>query len=142
MNEERLIEKFFARGSCYWLTRFVILRLRGFVYTMAFLVAARQLGPLVGRSGLTPAHDFLYNIHSQLGSRTEGMLQLPTLFWFGCTDQGMSIFAWVGFALSLIVLGGYANAILLAVLWAIYMSIVHAGQILYGSGWGIQLLET
>src|SRR5436853_5935949 len=135
-------EDFFARGNSYWLTRFVILRLLGFVYTIAFLVAARQLVPLVGRSGLTPAHDFLYNIHSQLGSRTEGILELPTLFWLGCTDQGMSIFAWVGFALSLIVLGGYANAILLAVLWAMYMSIVHVGQIWYGYGWEIQLLET
>src|SRR3989475_3819103 len=142
MNDESSIGKFFARGNSYWLTRFIILRLLGFVYTIAFFVAARQLVPLAGRSGLTPAHDYLYNIHSQLGSRTEGMLQLPTLFWFGCTDQGMSIFAWVGFALSLIVLGGYANAILLAVLWAMYMSIVHFGQIWYGYGWEIQLLET
>src|ERR1700720_5020446 len=139
---EDSLEKFFARGNSYWLTRFVILRLLGFVYTIAFLVAARQLVPLIGRQGLTPAHDFLYNIHSHLGSRTEGMLEVPTLFWIGCTDQGMSIFAWVGFALSLIVLGGYANAILLAVLWAMYMSIVHIGQIWYGYGWEIQLLET
>src|ERR1700730_2995208 len=135
-------EKFLARGNDYWLTRFVILRLLGFVYAIAFLVAARPLVPLVGRSGLTPAHDFLYTIHSHLGSRTEGMLEVPTLFWFGCTDQGMSIFAWVGFALSLVVLGGYANAILLTVLWAMYMSIVHVGQIWYGYGWEIQLLET
>src|SRR5256885_15345444 len=90
MNDENTFEKFFARGNSYWLTRFVILRLLGFVYTIAFLIAARQLVPLVGRSGLTPAHDFLYNIHSQLGSRTEGMLELPTLFWLGCTDQGRS----------------------------------------------------
>src|SRR3989475_5952151 len=142
MNDESSIGKFFARGNSYWLTRFIILRLLGFVYTIAFFVAARQLVPLVGRSGLTPAHDYLYNIHSQLGSRTEGMLQLPTLFWFGCTDLGMSIFAWVGFALSLIVLGGYANSILLTVLWGMYMSIVHVGQIWYGYGWEIQLLET
>src|SRR6202165_3095997 len=142
MNDENVLEKFFARGNSYWLTRFVILRLLGFVYAIAFLVAARQLVPLTGRQGLTPAHDFLYNIHSQLGSRTEGMLEVPTLFWFGCTDQGMSIFAWVGFALSLIVLGGYANVILLAALWAMYMSIVHVGQIWYGYGWEIQLLET
>src|SRR5205807_6332899 len=101
---------------------FVILRLLGLVYTVAFLVAARQLVPLIGKQGLTPAGDFLYHVHSQLGSRTEGMLQLPTLFWFGVDDLGLSIFAWVGLALSLIVLGGYANAILLTVLWAMYMS--------------------
>src|SRR5439155_22128091 len=110
MNNESFIEKFFARGNSYWLTRFVILRLLGFVYTIALLVAGRQLVPLIGRSGLTPAHDYLYNIHSPLGSRTEGMLQLPTPFWFGCTDQGMSIVGWVGVVLSLRVCGGYGNA--------------------------------
>jgi len=57
-------------------------------------------------------------------------------------DDALSIFSWVGFALSLVVLGGYANAILLAVLWAMYMSIVHIGQTWYGYGWEIQLLET
>src|SRR5260370_8690801 len=111
MNDESSIGKFFARGNSYWLTRFIILRLLGLVYTIAFFVAARQLGPLAGRSGLTPAHDFLYNIRSQLGSRTEGMLQLPPLFLFGCTDQGMSIFPWVAFPLSFIVLRGYPNPI-------------------------------
>src|SRR5712691_3779907 len=132
MNDENVIEKFFVRGNSYWLTRFVILRLLGFVYAIAFLVAARQLVPLIGRDGLTPAHDFLYNVHSHLGSRTEGMLQLPTLFWIGCTDQGMSIFAWIGLALSVVVLCGYANAVLMTVLGAMYMSIVHIGQIWYG----------
>jgi len=140
MNEA--IEKLFARGNSYWLTRFVILRMLGFVYTVAFFVAGRQLVPLVGHNGLTPADWLLSNVHSNLGSRTEGMLAVPTLFWVGCSDLGMSIFAWVGFALSLIVLAGYANAILLAVLWIMYMSIVHVGQIWYGYGWEIQLLET
>ena len=69
-------------------------------------------------------------------------MQLPSLFWFGISDQGLAIFAWVGFGLSLIVLGGFANAILLGILWAMYMSIIHVGQIWYGYGWETQLLET
>src|SRR4051812_30261220 len=142
MIDADVLEKFFARGNSYWLTRFVILRLLGFVYAVAFFVAAKQLVPLVGHDGLTPATEYLTHLHSALGSRTEGMLQLPTLFWLGCTDSGMSIFAWIGFAVSLLVLGGYANAILLALLWMMYMSIVHIGQIWYGYGWEIQLLET
>ena len=92
-----LFRKLFDRGNSYWLTRFVILRLLGFVYAVAFLVAARQLVPLIGHSGLTPADFYLYSIHSHLGSRTMGMWQVPTLFWFGCTDYGMSAFAWLGF---------------------------------------------
>lgn len=129
-------------GNEYRLTRFVILRLLGFVYAVAFLVAANQLVPLIGNHGLTPAHHFLADVHTQLHSRTQGMVHLPTLFWFGVSDQGLIIFAWIGFALSLVVFVGYANAILLAVLWAMYMSIVHIGQIWYGYGWETQLLET
>src|SRR4029079_10026269 len=141
-NSETILEKLFALGNSYWLTRFVILRLLGFVYAVAFLVAANQLIPLIGEHGLTSATHFLNAVQTQLGSRSAGMLRVPTLFWFGISDDALSIFSWVVFALSLIVLGGYANAILLAVLWAMYMSIVHVGQTWYSYGWEIQLLET
>src|SRR4051794_32020106 len=129
-------------GNDYWLTRFVILRLLGFVYAVAFFVAARQLVPLIGSHGLTPATQFLASVETELGSRTTGMEHLPTLFWFGISDQGLVSLAWVGFALSLVVLAGYANSILLLLLWAMYMSIVHVGQIWYGYGWETQVLET
>src|SRR5213595_3304899 len=142
MNEESFFQKLLAAGNSYWLTRFVILRLLGFVYAVAFLVAAQQLVSLIGGQGLTPANHFLESVQTQLGSRTAGMLGMPTLFWFGISDHALSIFAWFGFGLSLIVLAGYANAILLAILWAMYMSIVHVGQIWYGYGCEIQLLET
>src|SRR5437588_3815221 len=142
MDQENVFQKFFTLGNSYWLTRFVILRLLGFVYAVAFLVAAEQLVPLVGAHGLTPANHFLAGVQSQLGSRTECMWRVPTLFWFGLSDHLLSIFAWAGFGLSLIVLAGYANAIMLTVLWMMYMSIVHVGQIWYGYGWEIQLLET
>ena len=141
-NGEGILGKFFAAGNSYWLTRFVILRLLGFVYAIAFLVAANQLVPLIGEHGLTPATHFLNEIQAQLGSESAGMLRVPTLFWFGISDNALTIFSWVGFALSIVVLCGYANAILLTVLWAMYMSIVHIGQIWYGYGWEIQLLET
>src|SRR6266704_1848926 len=139
---EGILQRLFTAGNSYWLTRFVILRLLGFVYAVAFLVAAKQVVPLIGENGLMPATHFLNMVQTQLGSRSAGMLRVPTLFWFGISDDALSIFSWVGFALSLVVLGGYANAILLAVLWAMYMSIVHIGQIWYGYGWEIQLLET
>jgi hypothetical protein len=136
------VRTLFSGGNDYWLTRFVILRLLGFVYAIAFLVAAQQLVPLIGEHGLTPAHHYLEQVEAQLGSSTAGALRLPTLFWFGISDNGLSIFAWIGFALSLVVLAGYANAIVLGILWMMYLSIVHVGQIWYGYGWEIQLLET
>src|SRR5712692_1890003 len=142
MTGNNFLQRLFAGGNSYWLTRFVILRLLGFVYAIAFLVAIQQLVPLVGEHGLTPASHFLAAIQAQFGSRTAGLLHLPTLFWFGISDHALSIFAWFGFGLALVVLAGYANAIILAALWIMYMSIVHIGQIWYGYGWEIQLLET
>ena len=44
--------------------------------------------------------------------------------------------------MSIVVLIGYANDILMFILWALYMSFVHIGQLFYSYGWEIQLLET
>ena len=142
MTGQQILDLISRGGNDYRLTRFVILRMLGIVYAVAFLVAANQLVPLIGSHGLTPAVTFLHRVESHFGSTEAGMLQLPTLFWFGISDSGLTTFAWVGFGLSLIVVAGYANAILLVILWAMYMSIVHIGQIWYGYGWETQLLET
>jgi Lipase maturation factor len=142
MTERNFFQQLLADGNDYQITRFVILRLLGFVYVIAFLVAAKQLVALVGDHGLTPANHFLHLIQTHFGWRTSAAVHVPTLFWFGISDRALLIFSWVGLAISLVVLGGYANAIVLAILWAMYMSIVHVGQIWYGYGWETQLLET
>src|SRR5262252_4354476 len=103
-RRESILQKLFAAGNSYWLTRFVILRLLGFVYAIAFLVAANQLVPLIGEHGLTPATHFLNEVQTQLGSGSAGLSRVPTLFWLGISDDALSIFSWVGFALSLVVL--------------------------------------
>ena len=126
----------------YWLTRFLMLRLLGFVYVFAFLSLALQVLPLVGHDGLLPADRFLDAVARGLGSRGAGFLALPGLFWLGISDAALTALAWLGFGLSLCVLAGFANSLLLAALWALYLSFVHVGQEWYGFGWEIQLLET
>jgi len=128
--------------TSYWLARFLILRLLGFIYFIAFLAAANQIVPLVGQHGLLPANTFLDRVAGHFGSRWDGFLQLPSLFWFNVSDHFLVAMAWLGVALSLIVLLGYANAILMSLLWALYMSFCNIGQDWYGYGWEIQLLET
>lgn len=142
MTNRQFLELIRRGGDDYRLTRFLILRLLGLVYAVAFLVAANQLVPLIGHHGLTPADHYLQSIRNHFGSSFGGMIQIPTLFWFGISDAALTAFAWIGLLLSLVVLAGYANAILLAILWAMYLSIVHVGQIWYGYGWETQLLET
>src|SRR5262245_3721962 len=104
-----------------WLTRFVILRLLGFVYCAAFLSLALQVVPLLGHDGLLPASDFLARGLDHAGSRAQAMREVPTIFWFGSSDRVLVTASWVGLALSVPVLLGFANAILLATLWALYL---------------------
>jgi len=129
-------------ASTYWLTRFVLLRLLGAVYAVAFLVAVNQLVPLIGEHGLLPVGNFLDLVRQSYGSTSAGFFKLPSLFWFWHSDVALLTASWVGLVLSLVVVAGYANAPLMAVLWALYLSIVHAGQEWYGYGWEIQLTET
>jgi hypothetical protein len=126
----------------YWLTRWVILRLLGVVYAVAFLAAINQLVPLIGAHGLLPAGIFLDRVKEALGSTGAGFLRLPSLFWLGHSDGALLAVAWIGLVLSCVVVAGYANALLMVVLWMLYMSIVNIGQEWYGYGWEIQLLET
>ena len=126
----------------YWLTRFMILRLLGAMYAVAFLVAVNQVVPLIGADGLLPLGIFLERISQALGSDGAGFIRLPSVFWAWHSDTALITVAWAGFLLSCIVVAGYANALLLAVLWLLYMSFVHVGQDWYGFGWEIQLIET
>ncbi|MDB5284799.1 MAG: lipase maturation factor family protein [Bacteroidota bacterium] len=126
----------------YWLTRFVILRLLGVIYAVAFLVAINQIVPLIGENGLLPVGIYLMQVSHALGSAGAGFVRLPSLFWIWHSDTALLIVAWAGFVLSCIVVAGYANAPLLGILWFLYMSIIHAGQDWYGYGWEIQLTET
>ena len=128
-------------ANTYWLSRFLFLRLLGFVCVMAFVSLVTQLEPLIGKDGLLPAERFLHHLQSVSETPASLWLQLPTLFWLNCSDAFLYFMAYVGLVLSLLLLLGLANGILLASLWVIYLSFIHIGQIFYGYGWEIMLLE-
>lgn len=123
----------------YWLSRFIIQRGLGFIYLMAFLVAFNQFRPLIGENGLLPAPEFL---------KKTTFKQFPGLFQWHYSDR---LFGWVagsGIFLSLLALFGISDAgplwfsmLIWFLLWALYMSVVNAGQIFYGFGWESLLLE-
>src|ERR1700761_8878913 len=116
----------------YWLTRFMILRLLGVVYAVAFMVAINQLVPLIGSNGLLPLGNYLNLVSHSLGSDFAGFMRLPSIFWLWHSDGALLTVAWVGFILSCVVVTGYANAPMLGVIWFLYLSIVHVGQDWYG----------
>lgn len=126
----------------YVLTRFVLLRLLGVVYAVAFLVLIQQQEPLIGPDGILPADRFLARVVASVGSTDAAARELPTLFWLDVSAPARHAAAWAGFALALAVVGGATNALVQLALWALYLSFVQIGQLFYGYGWETQLCET
>src|SRR5690349_8619991 len=83
----------------HWLGRFVVLRLLGIVYLMAFLTLALQGPALLGPRGLEPMADYLDRVAAALGSRAAGFLELPSVFWLGAGDLAIRAAGWTGVAL-------------------------------------------
>jgi hypothetical protein len=130
-----------SHQGTYRLTRFVFLRFLGLIYVVAFAVAVNQIVPLIGHDGLLPADQFLSGVKEVLGG--EAAWRVPTLFWLSSSDAALVGVSWTGLALALVVLAGFANAIVLFLLWLLYLSIVTAGsQLFWGYGWESLLLET
>jgi hypothetical protein len=133
-------QRLLADASTYELTRFAVLRLLALIYLVAFLVIYFQFDPLLGSHGLLPVHLLLAWDRTRLGDWA--YLRVPTLFWFGSSDAVLHAACYAGVALSFAALAGVTNAFVQLALWLLYMSFVHVGQIFYGYGWEIQLLET
>ncbi|CEM26377.1 unnamed protein product [Vitrella brassicaformis CCMP3155] len=133
------------RGS-FWLTRIVFLRFIGFIYCVAFLVAALQNDGLIGPSGLLPARTYMSQVKQQLEGLPwyQRVAEVPSIFLFiECSSLNLALVAWAGVALSvvLVVVGG-GPCWLMAALWGLYHSIVNVGQRWYSFGWESQLLES
>lgn len=124
----------------YWLTRLCFERALGFIYLIAFLIAAKQFIPLLGERGLQPVRRFVRYVHFR---------QAPSLFWINCSDHLITATIWFGIALSIYAVTGLSESFGLAVsmstwalLWVIYLSLVNVGQTFYGFGWETMLPES
>lgn len=118
-------------------TRWVFLRALGFIYVVAFAILFDQGQGLLGSDGLLPAAAYVERIR-----RIISFCEHPTLFWFDASDAMLRGAAAIGLTLSLLMLLGVDHSIVIALLWVIYISFVHVGQIFYGYGWETLLLET
>ena len=136
-------EAWLGRAERHELTRFVLLRLLGFVYTAAFASLLLQVVPLIGEHGITPARVHIAELVQQTGSPLQAAAYEPSLFlWLPPSDASLLALAWLGLGLALALLLGVTNAWLMLALWLLYRSFVAIGQLWYGYGWELLLLET
>ena len=76
-----------------------------------------------------------------ISSRGAGFLDLPSIFWFVNPDQALPVVSIAGMLTGILAALGFGNGILFFAAWALYVSIVNAGQIFYGYGWETLLCE-
>lgn len=129
-------------GSSFVLVRTLVLRLLGLVYFVAFVSAMRQAPALIGDHGLMPARLWLADVTSMTGSTLAAFVRLPSLFWLSTSDAMLVGTCAVGALLAASVMAGVTNAGVMLALWIIQLSLHSIGQVFWGYGWEIQLLET
>jgi hypothetical protein len=129
-------------GSPFLLVRTAILRLLGLVYFVTFASTVRQGPALIGEHGLLPARFWLEDVARVTGSRLGAFVKLPSIFWLDASDGMLVATCVLGAALALAVMAGVTNAGVMVALWLIQLSLHSIGQVFWGYGWEIQLLET
>jgi len=121
-------------------SRWLFLRLLGFVYLVAFVSLAVQITGLVGTHGVLPAGEFLAQVHQRYGA--SAYYNWPTLAWISTSDAWLSTLCWGGAAASLFLIAGMVPTATAALLWLLYLSLTTAGQVFLEFQWDSLLLET
>jgi hypothetical protein len=125
-----------TQGQVRWL----FVRALALVYLCAFLSLAVQVEGLIGSGGILPAQELLRYVWERTG--IERYWLLPTLFWLDASDGALLLACGGGAALSLALLAGLAPVPVLALLWALSLSLAGVGQVFLGYQWDALLLET
>jgi len=124
----------------YDLVAFVFLRLLGLIYLAAFVSFAVQAQGLIGSNGILPLKDFADAIAASYGA--ERFYLLPMVFWLNDSDTAIQATCWAGAGLSVLLIGNVLPRLSLFLLYALYLSLLYAGQTFMSYQWDTYLLET
>ncbi len=123
----------------YQVITWLFLRLLGLTYLVAFVSFAVQASALIGSDGILPIEYYLAAVNEQLGSGA--YTRLPTLFWFSATDGFIKLIVIAGIVFSLVLTTGFLVRSSLVILYILYLSLVHGGQVFMSFQWDFLLLE-
>ena len=115
-------------------------RALGAIYLIAFLSLWRQIIGLAGARGILPVERFLDVVRSDYGAAA--WLRVPTLFLFGAGDTLLRAACVAGAIVSIAIIAGYGRRAALVAAFALYLSLVHAGQVFLSFQWDYLLLES
>jgi predicted DCC family thiol-disulfide oxidoreductase YuxK len=123
----------------YELVSFLFLRLLGLIYLSAFVSFAVQAQGLIGSHGIQPLAEFVNNVAARFGP--ERFYLAPMVFWLNDSDAAIQAVCWAGAGLSLLLVVNVLPRLTLFLLFALYLSLVYAGQTFMTYQWDLFLLE-
>jgi Lipase maturation factor len=125
----------------YWNLRVLLIRSLGAMYLVVFLIVGFQGQALWGAHGLLPIQSYAKEIINETQGKFAAFYELPSLFYFFDSDAMIQCISVIGVLLSVVMILGYANFPVLLVPWLFQLSLVNLGQLFYGYGWEMQILE-
>lgn len=127
------------RRPTYHVARWAFLRALGLIYLAAFLSFWVQMPGLIGSRGIVPAERLMAAAAEQLGP---GHLRaLPTLCWVSASDGFLHTLCASGVLFSALLVAGVCPPLLLAMLYALYLSLVLVSRQFLAYQWDALLLE-
>ena len=133
----RLLEKDTEQQLTGWL----FLKLLALIYFAAFFSLSVQINGLAGPGGILPFGQLLENAQQQLGTFS-ALLRLPTLFWIDAGDTALLGATILGMLFSVMLFLNRYPRLSLLMLFVLYLSLFHAGQIFMSFQWDYLLMET
>lgn len=107
------------------------------IFCVAWLSLGWQLDVLIGSRGLLPAGPYL----DAAAAAGAGIWRVPTLFWLDASDAALHAGVWLGGALSLAALLGFAPRLCLGLATVLYLSYATAARTFLSFQWDNLLLE-
>ena len=118
---------------------FLFLRGYGLIYLAAFLSFAVQAQGLISSHGIVPLAELTDTIAASAGR--ERFWLMPMVFWWSSSDLAIRLVCWGGVLLSLLLVCNFLPRLSLLLLYALYLSLLYAGQVFMTYQWDTFLLE-
>ena len=137
----KVLRSLFEPATDHQLAGWLFVKGLALVYAAAFGSLAVQIDSLAGPDGILPFQHVLDGAFAELGYRA--LLRLPTLFWLNSSDAALQGAALMGVTVALLLaLGWIGKRPALILLFVLYLSLYHAGQIFTTFQWDYLLLES
>jgi len=136
----RYISVALSKEDNYYLASGLFIKLLALIYFIAFLSLSVQITGLVGANGILPFSELLDYLYQNNGPLA--WLYKPTLFWFNSSDLALKAATIAGCIVSMLLFFGYKQKWSLIILFVLYLSLLHAGQIFLMFQWDTLLLES